>query len=158
MGGSNAAISPEKDVLGQLDWLRAELEAQRQFLVRIPEVQMTAQPLADQPSLIGFYQDMLSKEKGYLASLSVTAPTLSDVENSIGALIDAIISCRSALLDELSQFSEDDWQKPMGSTEGAVLLEWAYQITLQDGDLLRRVAERLHESQLSLGGIRPDGP
>lgn len=158
MGGRNAAISPEQDILGQLDWLKAELEAQRPFLGRIPEVQLTAQPLVNQPSLIGFYQEMLSREGAYLEVLSVMAPDSRDDTEDIGTLLDAILACRTVLLEQLESLPKGAWQKPVSPTVEEDLMTWAYGITLRDGETLRRVAERLHESQLSLGGTRPDGP
>ena len=69
MGGREAAISPARDILEQLDWLTAELEAQRPFLARIPAVQLTAQPLPDVPSLAGMYVSMLDRERQNVASM-----------------------------------------------------------------------------------------
>jgi hypothetical protein len=158
VGGSDAAISRVEDILGQLDWLTAELEAQRPLLSRIPGVQLTAQPLADQPSLIGFYLDMLSRERDRLVMLSVAWNDRECDAEDMDCVLQALIAARSALLETLRSRASDDWHENVPGDEQQSLLDWAFKITLDDGDALRKVAERLHESQLSLGGKRPDGP
>jgi len=156
VGGSDAAISPVEDVLGQLDWLTAELEAQKPFLSRIPDVQLMAQPMTDQPSLFGLYQAMLEREQAHVEQVGRPAENIRPPA-SMDALLVAIISLRHTLLAHLRTQPEASWaQEAPGQTEGT-LLEWAYAITLDDGETLRAIAERLHESQLSMRGRQSDG-
>ncbi len=144
-----------EDVLGQLDWLTAELEAQKPFLTRIPEVQLTARPLAEEPSLLGLYEAMAERERGYLAQLDISGE--EEIPESIGDVLSALIALRNTLLATLGALSETAWEQRVPAATEGTLLEWAYQITLNDGEALRAIAERIHESQLRLGG-RPDGP
>lgn len=156
MSGSNAAISPAREVLDQLDWLTAELEAQRPFLSRIPDVQLTAQPLPDEPSLLGLYQAMVERERGYLRQLGQNLE--GDVPESIGDVLSTLTASRNSLLTALGDMPESAWGERAPGGVAGTLLEWTYQITLNDGEALRTIAERLHESQLSFGGRRADGP
>ena len=156
MGGREAAISPARDILEQLDWVTAELEAQRPFLARIPAVQLPAQPLPDVPSLAGMYVSMLDRERQNVASMG--AGSLPEVDaDDVNAVLEAIIAARQDLLGRLSALEENAWQGPAPQGDEATLMGWAYQITLADGETLRAVAERIHESQLRLGGTPTHG-
>lgn len=158
MGGSNAAISQIEDVISQLDWLTAELEAQRPLLARIPDVQLKARPLADQPSIVGYYAEMLSRERESLATLSVSWSDGDCDEQNADCVLQTLISGRTALLVALRAKAVDDWTHHVSAGSDQSLLDWAFRITLRDGETLRKVAERLHESRLSLGRKRSDGP
>ena len=156
MGGREAAISPARDILDQLDWLTAELEAQRPFLARIPAVQLSAQPIPDIPSLAGMYVSMLSRERRNVECMGGKPIEEVDTDN-VNAVLEAIISARKDLLGRLSSLEEDAWKEPPPEGDEATMMGWAYQITLADGETLRGVAERIHESQLRLGGSQTDG-
>ena len=148
MGSPGAAISNVDQVIDQLDWLTAELEAQQPFLGRIPLVQLDARPIAGQPSLLDLYREMLERESTHLARFSIDASGsdgLEDAASLLGALIDA----RSQLIVHLRSLEEKAWRAQV--EEDVTLLDWAYSVTLQDGETLRAVAERLQESQLTLG-------
>jgi hypothetical protein len=106
-----------EDVLGQLDWLTAELEAQKPFLTRIPEVQFTARPLAEEPSLLGLYEAMAERERGYLAQLGISGE--EEIPESIGDVLSALIALRNKLLATLGALSETAWeQRVPTATEG----------------------------------------
>ena len=141
MGGGNAAILNVRHILEQLDWFRDELLAQEPFLVRIPEVQLTSSPLPDMPSLLERYQSLLEREASLVHFLkgSVEPETATD----IGSIVRGIATRRSRLLDLLPDPEDGVWQE-------AGLAQWAFEVTLSDGDALRQVAERLHESSFHL--------
>jgi len=159
VGGREAAISPARDILDQLDWLTAELEAQRPFLARIPAVQLTAELLPSMPSLSGMYERMLGRERRNVKCLGGKGGKPVDEVDAgdVNAVLGAIISARKDLLGHLSTLEEGAWKGPPPEGEEATLMAWAYQITLADGETLRAVAERIHESQLRLGGSQEDG-
>ncbi|MDA0379578.1 MAG: hypothetical protein O2899_08805 [Bacteroidetes bacterium] len=136
-----------RHILDQLDWFRDELLAQEPFLARIPDVQLSTPPLPDVPSLLERYQHLLDRESEYLATLGVTGePFASD---RIGDLVRVIAHLRAELLKALPSEGDPAWSAP-DIPGHASLARWAFDITLADGDALRQVAERLHESALHL--------
>lgn len=148
MGSAGAAISNVDQVIDQLDWLTAELEAQQPFLGRIPLVQLDARPIAGEPSLLDRYRQMLERESAHLERFSIDPPG-SGTTDSTESLLGALIERRSRLIAHLRSLDAQAWLVPVEN--GVTLLEWAYGVTLEDGETLRAVAERLHESQLTLG-------
>lgn len=146
MGGGNAAILNVRHILEQLDWFRDELLAQEPFLVRIPDVQLTASPLPGVPSLMDRYVSLLDREGELVTRMggSVEPVTATD----IASIVRGIAARRSHLLALLPDPDDAAWQQ-----DG--LAAWAFEVTLSDGDALRQVAERMHESALHLA--RPGG-
>ncbi len=145
MGGGNAAILNVRHILDQLDWFRDELLAQEPFLARIPEVQLTASPLPNVPSLLDRYQSLLEREASLVASRQGTVEPVAGAD--IASIVRGIADRRGTWLAMLPGVDDPSWHE-------AELARWAFDITLADGDALRQVAERLHESALYLA--RPD--
>jgi hypothetical protein len=141
VGGGNAAILNVRHILEQLDWFRDELLAQEPFLVRIPDVQLTASPLPDVPSLLERYQSLLEREASLVGFLKGTVEPVTGTD--IAAMVRGIADRRSRMLTLLPEPEDGAWQE-------AGLAQWAFDVTLGDGDALRQVAERLHESSLYL--------
>ena len=157
MGEVRSSISRIPDLLDQLDWLTDELEAQRPFLARMPDVQIKTSPLPELPSLLGMYYAMVARERDiHLPSLGIKASShLQDVPASdawLDDLIIQLISMRSAIVDHLGRFTDDDWRAaPAGASDHADVVTLAFEITQTDADSLRAIAERMREGQTALG-------
>lgn len=146
MGGGNAAILNVRHILEQLEWFRDELLAQEPFLVRIPEIQLTTSPLPGVPSLMERYGSLMDREGEFVTRMGGSVEPVSGTD--IASIVRGIAERRGHLLALLPPADELAWQQ-----DG--LATWAFEVTLSDGDALRQVAERMHESALHLA--RPGG-
>ena len=157
MGEARASISQIPDLLDQLDWLTAELEAQRPFLARLPDVQIKTSPLPGVPSLLDMYREMVVRERDVhfpalnLQDSDVHAAMLS-TDAGLDEMIVQLVAMRSTIVDRLSALTQEEWVgKPMGPSPYADVITLAFEITQSDGDSLRAIAERMREGQTALG-------
>lgn len=141
MGGGNAAILNVRHILEQLDWFRDELLAQEPFLTLIPDVQLTASPLPGTPSLMERYVTLLDREGELVTRMGGSVEPVDSTD--IASIVRGIAARRLGLLALLPDADDAAWQR-----DG--LASWAFEVTLSDGDALRQVAERMHESALHL--------
>jgi len=157
MGGARASISQIPDLLDQLDWLTAELEAQRPFLARLPSVQVKTSPLPGVPSLLDMYREMVVREKDvhFPAFGLAVAEDLKEApsqEIELDDLVQDLIRLRSAVVEHLGALHEKEWVgKPVGPSQHADVITLAFEITQSDADSLRAIAERMREGQTALG-------
>lgn len=137
-------------LLGQLEWMADEIEAQRPFIARLPEVQLTAAPVAGESSIRQYYEDLLRRElERHLpvvrefaeasGSLDASGPDECD---SVDDILSALVESRRRLIDILRTIDPADWTETLET--------FLYEAALSDGDVLRRIGERLYESELRL--------
>ncbi len=152
MATGRETISHRDAVLDQLSFLIEELEAQRPWLNRIPEVQLAGKPLETVPSLIEIYQEMDLKEKReHLPGLGMDSQEAVAL-NGIEGIIDSLIQARTVMVGRLRSWKDDMWQSASPENSDLTMEEFAYAITQSDAEYLRSIAERLNESMISFSG------
>lgn len=136
-------------IVDQLSYLIDELEAQRPWILRIPDVQLHGKPLDTAPSLFEMYQGMRNADlERHLPLLGIPYSTPASDSASLSDVIDQIQHGRKALVDFLSSLSQAEWSQNLGDTESDII-EYAFQITQRDSTFLKGIAERLHESMIT---------
>jgi len=136
-------------IVEQLTYLVDELEAQRPWITRIPEVQLTGRPMDSIPSLLDIYVRMAEKEwNDYVPTLTDLAAKPMLDSGSVSKVIDFIQAGRRAVVEALTSLSEADWVVAVNETDETVA-DFAFQITQSDSTFLRTIAERLHESLIT---------
>ncbi|NNE68946.1 MAG: hypothetical protein HKN29_01140 [Rhodothermales bacterium] len=132
-------MSRRDEILGQLTYLVDELEAQIGVIGLIPHVLWDARP-PEAATLREMYASMLEREHGANRTRFGLEP--QQVADSLepAELLSALAGARSELVSALegTDFNE----------------EVAYQITQEDTDALRRVAERLHETSMGTPQVK----
>lgn len=129
-----------------------EIEAQRPFIARLPEAQLTASPVAGEPSIRACYMELLQRERtSHLRTVMEFAglPTDEgldfsdpDKSDSVDEILSALVESRRRLVDILKRTDTADWTKTLET--------FLYEAALSDGEVLRRIGERLYESELRL--------
>lgn len=142
---------------GQLAWTADEVEAQRRFIERLPEAQLTAAPIDGEPSIRQLYEQLLRRERErHLpvvaefagSSLQQYSPDRAETD-SIGEIMSAIVESRRLLVDLLEKIPANERQRGVPGADDS-LETFLYAAALNDGEVLRRIAERLYESDLRL--------
>ena len=146
-------------LLGQLEWTADELEAQRPFIERLPERQLTAAPVEGEPSIRQHYEDLLRRERErhlpvvmeFAGRSQAPAPSGAplDAFETVDEIMAAVIESRRRLVDILKTIPAADRQKAIPGTDDS-LETFLYAAALNDGEVLRRIGERLYESELRL--------
>jgi len=132
-------------ILDQLSFLLDELEAQRPWLLRIPVFQLEAKPMESAPSLFEMYVNMSRQEwEVHVAELGGPSAPVASL-TTLSGVIDHIQKGRRSVLEMLQRVSDTDWETAT-TGRGIFLAEYAFQITQSDGNFLKAIAERLHES------------
>jgi len=145
-------ISNRESIIDQLELLVDELAAQRPWLNRISEAQLTGKALESDLSLWEMYQEVARKEAGHLATFSLTGRDESQQAASLDGLLDSLISARRKLVEHLKSSSIDYWHSASENGEGPTVEDVAFNISQSDAALLRAIAERLYESHISFSG------
>ncbi|NQV74202.1 hypothetical protein HQ496_13880 [bacterium] len=136
-------------IVEQLAYLIDELEAQRPWITRIPEFQLTGKPMDSTPSLLEMYIEMSRMEwDEFLPSLGVPNQPGKDDPSSISEVLDHIQEGRRALVSKLEATPSSDWSDLVEGTD-TDLFTFAFQITQSDSTFLKSIAERLHESMIT---------
>ncbi|NNF04945.1 MAG: DinB family protein [Rhodothermales bacterium] len=145
-------------LLGQLEWTADEIEAQRPFIERLPDQQLSAAPVPDTPSIRQLYRELLDREhEKHLPAVADyvgrevpdALPRPKDVE-SVDEIMAAIVKSRRHVVDILRTIRPAEWGRtiPGGNDSLETFLHAA---ALNDAEVLRRIGERLYESELRLG-------
>lgn len=144
-------------LLGQLEWTADEIEAQRPFINRLPELQLKAAPVEGESSIRTYYEDLLRRERerhlpvvAKFAGQDAAAarPVPKDCE-SVDELMSAMVQSRRRLVDILKTIPPADRQQRIPGANDT-LETFLYAAALNDGEVLRRIGERLYESELRL--------
>jgi len=136
-------------IVEQLAYLIDELEAQRPWITRIPEFQLTGKPMDSTPSLLEMYIEMSRKEwEEFLPSLGILSPSTKTTPSDISGVLDLIQEGRRALVSKLEATPSSGWSDLVEGTD-TNLFTFAFQITQSDGTFLKSIAERLHESMIT---------
>jgi len=140
--------SRKEIILGQVSYLLDELEAQRPWLLRIPQHQIEGKPMDSVPSLLDLYVEMGRKEwEEHVVFLMGQPSKLAD-NADLAVVLDFIQEGRRLVLQRLADLPPSRWQDDAESTSEAIY-PFAFQITQSDGTFLRTIAERLHESMIT---------
>ena len=136
-------------IVEQLAYLIDELEAQRPWITRIPEFQLTGKPMDSTPSLFEMYIDMSRKEwDEFLPSLGIPSRATKTAPSDIAGVLDLIQEGRRALVSKLEATPNESWSDLVEGTD-TDLLTYTFQITQSDSTFLKSIAERLHESMIT---------
>ena len=149
MNRSPEVISNRESIIDQLELLIDELTAQRPWLNRIPEAQLFGKALESDLSLFQMYEEMERQERDHLAVFSLVSPSGAARTSSIDALLDRLIAERRTLTDHLKSSSLQFWQSHLMKEGKSTVEEVAFKISQTDAAVLRTIAERLYESQIS---------
>lgn len=140
-----------------------EIEAQRPFIERLPEAQLTAAPIEGESSVRQFYEDLLRRERERhlpaVARFSGASDAVDrarpDEYESVGEIMSALVECRRRVVDILYTTDRNEWGRPVPGGSGS-LETFLYDAALNDGEVLRRIGERLYESELRLTDPNPN--
>lgn len=152
MSVANDAISRNESILDQLAYLIDELEAQRPWLMRISEVQMKGKPMDSMPSLLEMYAEMARLEWENHVPLLTHESRASARTEDISQILDQIQEGRKIIVTRLSALQTEQWEEFVREGECKRIHQFAFEMTRSDGDLLKAIAERMHESMITFKG------
>ncbi len=163
----DARASQRQALLSQLDYLRDEVAALRQVVVRVPEALQRGRAFEDALS----FQETLALLAGLdthvrlprlMRMQSETAPHFDAAESaslireahtaSTSELLDALDTARRQLVDYATNLSPAQWDRTAHFPEGARdVYAYLYAITQEDAEVLRTLTYHLFDAQ-GLGG------
>lgn len=157
-------------LIGQLEWLISEAEALEPLLEELPEWAIEKAPAAEERSLkdtIALLHAMDEEvalpwlerfEAGASDSFKTPEALPLDTESEVSVLLDRLRGSRSRVVQCFRDLHEGRWTQPL-TVDGQEtdVYGFALAIAQRDADLLRAVAYRLHEADLTATGRRGDG-
>ncbi len=159
--------SPRNSLIGQLGHLAEEASALRTIIQRVPEAILVAHPLQGEPSVkelfalllradelihISFARDavMNGRATGRRASSSELLEGEMWDDLPIEQILDRVAAARLKLVDVCSAATDDAWEAVLRMDDQDVdLFNFLYGVVQNDVDVLRRIAERLHDSRFT---------
>ena len=141
-----------ESLLDQLTGLISEIEVQRPWLMCISDGQMNGKPMDAMPSLLEMNAEMARRE--WEDHVPAVTSQRAEVRKSddMSMVLNRLLAGRKLVVNRLSSLTESDWDASVGDQEQTKVYQYAFQMTKSDGDFLKAIAERMHESVITFRG------